>query len=123
MNTEFAKQFEDLGTAMLDSAKRLGEIQLRVAERTVERQLAVASDCVQAGVSQLKLLESAPTDPQGVAAGQVKIFEELNAKLGDHAAGTVELMKSVKDEYAAWLETGMKAATAAAPKAPAKKAA
>ena len=108
------KGVETLNKTMLDSMKRLAEINGKAIERTTERQLAIAADYLDVTVAQFGLF-SEVKDVQSAVAAQSKLVSEFGEKMVAHAKKNVEVFEATKGDYAAWLEEGMKKASESNP--------
>lgn len=111
MNNDYLKNIEALNKAAIESAKRLGDINVRTIEKLVERHIAATGDYLEGGVKQLELMGDAK-DMQGAVKEQTRLATELNEKLVAHAKETAELLNQVKGELTEWAQEGMKAAAA-----------
>lgn len=117
--------FTKFNQGFVDSAKRLGEINLRTLERLTERQLEATGEYLEGGIAQLKALGET-NDVQAAVSAQAKYATEVGEKLVEDAKKTAAILNDAKTEYTQWFEEGMKAASVANPvskSASAKKAA
>lgn len=110
MQKDFIKGVETLNKTVLESVKRLAEINGKAVERVTERQLALAADYMDATVRQMSLFGDMK-DVQAVVAAQSKLVSEFGEKLVAHAKKNAEVFEETKGEYAAWIEEGLKQAT------------
>ena len=108
MQKQILSSIEKFNKSMIDSAKALGEINLRTLERLTERQIEVTSDYLDGGIKQLKLVGEGK-DPQGVLSAQSKLATEYGEKFVEHAKKTAEIFAETKAELTDWVEEGMKA--------------
>ncbi len=127
MQNDIVSSVEKLNKTLIESAKRLGEINLRTLERLTETQLAVASDYLEGSVRQLKVLGES-RDVQGTLAAEAKLATDLGEKFIEHAKRTAEIFTETRNELGEWVEEGFKAAaegplTTVAKKTTVKKAA
>jgi phasin family protein len=109
MQNDIIKNIETLNKATIDSAKRLGEINMRIFEKLSQRQIDVASDYLDGSLQQLKLMGESK-DVQTAAKEQARLGAELNEKFVEHAKKTAEVLNEVKGELTEWAQDGMKAA-------------
>ncbi len=116
MQNDILKNIETLNKAAVESAKRLGDINMRTMEKLAERQIAVAADYLEGSVQQLKLMGESK-DVQVAVKEQARLSTELNEKFVAHAKKTAEVLNEVKDELTGWAKDGMKAAGNGAKKA------
>ena len=110
MQKDFVKGVETLNKTVLESIKRLAEINGKVVERATERQLAVTADYMDAAVKQLGLFGEMK-DVQAAVAAQSKFASEFGEKLVGHAKKNAEAFEASKGEYAAWFEEGLRQAS------------
>ena len=108
MQNDIVKNFETWNKAAIESAKRLGDINVRAMEKLAERNLAMASDCLEGGVRQMKLMGESK-DMQAALKEQTELAKELNAKFVEYAKQTAAVFNEVKGELTDWAEDGMKA--------------
>lgn len=122
MQNDFMDNFEKLNRRAVESAKRLGEIQLRTLERVTERQMAAAADCLDGGMRQLALLGES-RDVETALKEQTRLATDFNRKLVEHARMAAELMAETRDELAQWMHDGIRAASDAGTQAGGEKTA
>ena len=116
MQNDFLKNIETFNNAAIESAKRLGDINLRTMERLAQRHIEVTADCLEGGVRQLKLMGESK-DVQAAVKDQANLTTELNEKFVEHAKKTAEVMNEVKSELTDWAQDGIKAVGSGATKA------
>lgn len=113
MQQEFVNTMNDFGKTAVDAAKTLGEINSKLAEEVIERQLAVANLFVEGSVSQAKLAQESK-DVKEYWSKQAALTDEYAGKAMDLAKKNVELAQKAGDEYKAWFEKGFAQANSAA---------
>lgn len=111
MQNDLMKNIETINKATIESAKRLGEINLRALEKLAQRQIEATTDYMEGGVKQLKLMGESK-DVQAAVKGQAELTTEMNEKFVEHAKKTVEVLGEVETELTDWAREGMKAAGA-----------
>lgn len=109
MQKDILSNVEKFNRVGLDSARRLGEINLKLFERLTENQLAFAAEYFETGYEQLKRLGESK-DLQTVVQGQSRFVSELQQKVADHARRTAEVFADARGDYADLIESGLKAA-------------
>ena len=109
MQNDFLKNIETLNKAAIESARKLGDINVRTLEKLAQRQIEATADYLEGGVKQLKLM-SESKDMQAAVKEQARLNTELNEKFVEHAKKTAEILNEVKGELTEWAEDGMKAA-------------
>ena len=110
MQNDILKNIETFNKAAIDSAKRLGDINMRTFEKLAQRNLEAAADYLDGSVQQLKLMGESK-DIQSVVKEQARLGAALNEKFVEHAKKTAEVLNEVKGEFTDWAQDGMKAVT------------
>ncbi len=108
MQNDILKNIETLNKATIESAKRLGEINMRIFEKLAQRNIEAASDYLDGSMQQLKLMGESK-DIQATAKEQARLGTELNEKFVQHAKKTAEVLNEVKGELTDWAKDGMNA--------------
>ena len=108
MQNDMLKNIETMNKAAIESAKRLGDINMRTFEKLAQRNLEAAADYLDGSVQQLKLLGESK-DFQSAIKEQARLGTELNEKFVEHAKKTAEVLNEVKGEFTDWAQDGMKA--------------
>ena len=108
MQNDIFKNIETLNKAAIESAKRLGDINMRTLEKLAQRNMEATADYLDRGVQQLKLMGESK-DIQVAVKEQARLSTELNQKLVEHAKKTAEVLNDVKGELTEWVQDGMKA--------------
>lgn len=120
MQQDFMNTFNNFGKNAVEAAKTLGEINSKLAEEVIERQLAAVNLMVEGGVSQAKLAQETK-DVKDFWTNQSALTDEYAGKAMDLAKKNVELAQKAGEQYKTWLEKGFaqanKAATEAGKKA------
>ena len=121
MQQDLINTVNDFGKNAFEAAKALGEINGKLVERAMEKQLNVANLCVEGSMKQVKLAQDTK-DPKEFWNKQQQLVEEYADKFMDLAKQQVELVQKANADYQAWFEKGLQQANGSA-KAAAKKAA
>jgi len=108
MQNDILKNIENLNKATMESAKRLGEINMRTFEKLAQRHIEAASDYLDGSMQQLKVMGESK-DIQAAAKEQARLGTELNEKFAAHAKKTAEVLNEVKGEFTDWARDGMNA--------------
>ncbi len=111
MQKEIFGDFTKLNQGFVDSAKRLGEINMRTFERLTERQLEATGEYLEAGIAQLKVLGETK-DVQNAVSVQTKYATQIGEKLVDDAKKAAAILNDAKGELSDWFEDGMKVVAA-----------
>lgn len=113
MQQEFVNTMSNFGKTAAEAAKSLGEINSKIAEAVIERQLAVANLFVEGSVNQAKLAQETK-DVKEYWSKQAELSDEYAGKAMDLAKQNVELVQKVGEEYKSWFEKGFAQANEAA---------
>ena len=108
MHNDILKNIETLNKATIESAKRLGAINMRTFEKLTQRNIEATADYLDGGMQQLKLMGESK-DIQAAAKEQARLGTELNEKFVQHAKKTTEVLNEVKGELTDWAQDGMNA--------------
>jgi hypothetical protein len=85
---------------------KLGELNMRVFERLMARQMDAANLCMEHGVRVMKLV----TESKGyndLVKGQADAAKELNERLLAESKANVSLAGQVRDDYRVWFEKNL----------------
>ena len=113
MQQDFVNTMNDFSKNAVEAAKSLGEINAKLAEEVIERQLAVANLFVEGSVNQAKLAQETK-DVKEYWSKQAALTDEYAGKAMDLAKQNVELAQKVGEQYKAWFEKGFAQANEAA---------
>ena len=108
MQYDFLGNIETYNKAAIESAKRLGEINMRTLEKLAQRHMEATSDYLEGGMKQLKAFGESK-DIQSAVKEQARLGAEWNEKFVEHAKKTAEVLGEVKTELTDWAQDGMKA--------------
>ncbi|MGH8580464.1 MAG: phasin family protein [Gammaproteobacteria bacterium] len=117
MQTDFVKQWTDIGNKAMISIKEFGDINAKATQKLAQQQLDFIDCCLEAGVKQISLV----TDSKGykeLFSGQASLASEYNEALMDTLRKSTETLTETKDELSAWFEKGYESFTAPLWKAP-----
>lgn len=117
MQTDFVKQWTDIGTKAMMSFKEFGDINAKATQKLAQQQLDFIDCCLEAGVKQISLV----TDSKGykeLFSGQASLASEYNEALMDALRKTTETLTETKDEFTTWFEKGYESLTVPLWKAP-----
>lgn len=113
MQQEFVNTMSNFSKNAVEAAKSLGEINSKVTEEVIERQLAAANLFVEGSVSQAKLAQETK-DVKEFWSKQAALTDEYAGKAMDLAKKNVELAQKAGEQYKAWFEKGFAQASDAA---------
>ena len=108
MQNDILKNIETLNKATIESAKRLGEINMRTFEKLTQRNIEATADYLDGSMQQLKLMGESK-DIQATAKEQARLGTEINEKFVEHAKKTAEVLNEVKGELTDWVQDGIDA--------------
>jgi len=109
MQYDFLSNIETYNKAAIESAKRLGEINMRTLEKLAQCHIEATSDCLEGGMKQMKAMGESK-DIQSAVKEQARLGAEWNEMFVEHAKKTAEVFGEVKAELTEWAENGMKTA-------------
>lgn len=107
MQKEFLEMVNQFNEKMFDSAKRLGELNLRTFESIAAKQAQVMNDCLESSAKQYEVLTTAKDYKVAVAA-QSELLKGCNEKFLANLRETAEMMSSVRDELTGMVEEAVK---------------
>ncbi len=116
MQQDFVNTFNSFGKNAVEAAKTLGEINSKLADQVIERQLAAVNLAVEGSVSQVKLAQETK-DVKDFWTKQSALTDEYAGKAMDLAKKNVELAQEAGEQYKTWLEKGFAQANEAAAEA------
>ena len=108
MQNDILENIETLNKATIESAKRLGDINMRIFEKLTQRNIEATADYLDGSMQQLKLMGESK-DIQASAREQARLGTELNEKFVEHAKKSAEVLNEVKAELTDWVQDGMDA--------------
>jgi len=108
MTPETFATLDKLHKAWVDSARELGRIQVRAAERLFEQQLAATEDWLATGSRQLQAL-AASTDLHKAMVEQARLGSELSERMAGRAKATGEVLVDTRSELAQWTSRALEA--------------
>jgi hypothetical protein len=89
----------------VEAAKSLGEINSKIAEQVIERQLAAVNLAVEGSMNQVKLAQETK-DVKDYWSKQAALTDEYAGKAMDLAKKNVELAQKAGEQYKSWMEKG-----------------
>jgi phasin family protein len=107
---ESIELLNDLSSKGYEAAKSLGEINLRIMERMMARQLDTFNLVVDSGLRNIKMVTEAK-GPNDLVRGQMDLIREVSERLLTESRESVKLASDSRDEYRAWVEQGVQAVT------------
>jgi phasin family protein len=108
MQNDILKNIEALNKATIESAKRLGDINMRTFEKLAQGTIEAAADYMDGSLQHLKVMGESK-DIQSAAKEQARLGTELNEKFVAHGKKTAEVLNEVKSELTDWAKDGMNA--------------
>jgi phasin family protein len=101
------EMFNDLGSKGYESARQLGELNLRAMEKLVTRQMDAVNLVMESGLRQVQLA----TEAKGysdLVKGQLELAKELGERVMEESRSNVKLASDTRDEYRVWFEQNVK---------------
>jgi phasin family protein len=100
--------FNEMSSKGYEAARQLGEINLRTMEQLVGRQMDAVALIMESGLQQVKMVSEAKGYNE-LVKGQVELAKGLGERVLEESRNNMKLASDTRDEYRAWLETGMDA--------------
>ena len=108
MNTakENLEMFSEMNSKGYEAARQLGEINLRVMERMLGRQMEAVSLLMETGLQQAKMVSEAKGYNE-LVKGQIEMAQDLGKRVLEESRTNMQLASDSRDEYRVWFEQGM----------------
>jgi phasin family protein len=103
---ESIEMMNDLSSKSYEAAQSLGEINLRIMERLLARQMDAFSLLMDSGLRQVKMVTEAK-GPNDLMKGQIDLVRELSERALAEGRENVKLATDTRNEYRAWFEQGL----------------
>lgn len=103
--------FNELTKQNMERLSALGEINMRAFEKMTQRQM----DCFNLFVEQSNRTVKMASESKGsseLLKGQVELGKEMSETMMGRARENMELATELRDEYRAWVQSGVEAAQA-----------
>jgi phasin family protein len=107
---ESIEVLNDLSSKGYEAAKSLGEINLRIMERMMARQLDTFNLVMDSGLRNIKMITEAK-GPNDLVRGQMDLVREVSERLLAESRESVKLASDTREEYRAWVEQGVQIVT------------
>lgn len=107
MNSSVFSQWEDFTKSALESSKQLEAVNLKLAEKVLQKQLALAASALEAGNRVVSLLGEGKPLPE-IFAAQTKLLSEYGNKVVEITRETTEIVSTAGQDYRSWLEQSAK---------------
>lgn len=105
---ESVEILNDLSSKGYEAAKSLGEINLRIMERALARQMDAVNVLMDGGLRNIKMFTEAK-GPADLVRSQVDLFRELSDRVLTESRETMKLATDSREEYRTWFEQGLQA--------------
>ena len=123
MQNDMMNFFNEVSQNALKSANELVELNTRVLNQAIERQVELSNVFVEGSKKQAELVQSTK-DPKDLIEKQTKLAEQYTAIFVEAAKENMAIAQKTSEEYKAWFENNAKTAEVTAKKAaPKRKAA
>jgi len=106
---ESLEMMNEMGAKGYETARELGEINLRAMESVVQRQMDSVGAMMEMGMRQFTAMSEAK-GYNDVIKGQVALTRDMGEKVMEMARDNVRLANDTRDQYRAWFERGMESA-------------
>lgn len=107
MQNEIMDMFNQYNESVMNTAKRMGELNVRTFEALASKQAAIVSDCFESSTKQVEVLSSAK-DYKEVLAAQAAVVKGCNEKFLNNVKETTDMLASVRDELTKLVEEAVK---------------
>jgi len=123
MQNDMMNFFNEVSQNAIKSANDLVELNTRVLNQTIERQVELSNVFVEGSKRQAELMQ-ATKDPKELVEKQTKLAEQYTAIFVEAAKENMAIAQKTSEEYKSWFEANAKTAEVTAKKAtPKRKAA
>ncbi len=116
MQNDMMNFFNEISQNALKSANELIELNTRVLNKTIERQVELGNAFVEGSKKQADLFQSTK-DPKELVEKQAKLAEQYSAIFVEAAKENMALAQKASEEYKVWFEKNAAAANQVAQKA------
>jgi phasin family protein len=96
----------DMGNKGFERLNALGELNLRIWEKLVTRQMDAVSFAMEQGIRQVKLATESKGYTEYVK-GQVELTKETSERAMEEAKANLKVAGEVQEDYRAWMQKGM----------------
>jgi len=110
MNNPMMEMMKTFNEKSMQSAKRIGELNMKTFEQLAEKQTQMMNSCYESGTKTFDAMTKAK-DPKEVVSLQQEAMKECNEKWMANIREAVELLNSTRDELLAISEEAAKNAS------------
>jgi hypothetical protein len=96
----------DMGNKGFERLNDLGELNLRIWEKLVTRQMDAVSFAMEQGIRQVKLATESKGYTEYVK-GQVELAKETSERAMEEPKANLKVAGEVQEDYRAWMQKGM----------------
>ncbi len=107
MQNEFVDMVNKFNENMLQSAKRLGDLNMQTFEKMAAKQAEILSDCFESTTKQVEALSKAKDYKEAMTL-QGDLVKGCNDKLMANLKETTDMMSAVRDELSGMFEEAVK---------------
>ena len=123
MQNDMMNFFNEISQNAIKSANELVELNTRILNQTIERQVELSNVFVEGSKKQAELMQ-ATKDPKELVEKQTKLAEQYTAIYVEAAKENMAIAQKTSEEYKTWFESNAKTVEQSAKKAaPKRKAA
>ena len=109
MQNEILNIFSQYNATALETAKRLGELNMNTFERIASKQAEIVGQCMESATKQAELLGSTK-DYKEYLAAQTEMSRSCGEKLMTNVRETTDILNEVRNELTAMVEENTKLA-------------
>ncbi|KAA6187378.1 phasin family protein [Thiohalocapsa marina] len=105
-NTNMLNTYNDMANKSVDQMNALGELNLKIAEKMVARQMDMMNMFVEQSVRMMKLA----TEAKGYNEyykGQVEMTKDIADKMMSESKANMHMAGEIRDEYRGWFDGAM----------------
>ena len=107
MQNELLEMVNQFNENVLDSVKRIGDLNMRTFEQLASKQAEIMNDCLESTAKQYEVL-STSKDYEDALAAQGELLKGCNEKYLANVRETAEMMTAVREEMAGMVEEAVK---------------
>ena len=110
MNKEYLEAWKKIAETSLESGKEFSTIGSKTCEQLTEQSIAMMTLLVESSNATLKTLGNAKGYKEIIAA-QTDLTEDMSGKLMGITRNTSEILNECKEDYANWMDKGIKSSS------------
>jgi phasin family protein len=107
MQNELLEMVNQFNENVLNSVKRIGDINMRTFEQMTSKQAEIMNECLESTAKQYEVLSTAK-DYKDAMAAQAELLKGCNEKYLANVRETAEMLSSVREEMTGMVEEAAK---------------